>query len=294
MDKYLIINADDFGMCRSANIAVMDLLPKGCLTSSTIMAPCAWAFDACKFAKKNPDLAIGVHLTFTSEWGSYRWRPITAAESLCDDEGFMYHESDEFEDNAEIEDVEKEIMAQVNFLKNLGLNPSHLDNHMGSLYGIETGRFELLSTVLDAAGELGLPFRMPSKFTEEQMNNTMLDINIDVDIVKSMFGNIVSYADGLGVAMPDYLMPNEWTGPQNDSYENFKEYMYELYKAMPNGITETYVHPALESDELKSITGAWYRRVWEYKLMSDPMTKQHIEACGIKLINYRDLAEMRK
>ena len=28
--------------------------------------------------------------------------------------------------------------------------------------------------------------------------------------------------------------------------------------------------------------------------MSDPATKQHIEAHGIKLINYRDLAAMRK
>ena len=40
MDKYLIINADDFGMCRAANLAVMDLLKSGSITSSTIMAPC--------------------------------------------------------------------------------------------------------------------------------------------------------------------------------------------------------------------------------------------------------------
>lgn len=39
MDKYLIINADDFGMCHSQNVAIMDLLLKGSITSSTIMAP---------------------------------------------------------------------------------------------------------------------------------------------------------------------------------------------------------------------------------------------------------------
>lgn len=39
MDKYLIINADDFGMCRAANLAVMDLLKSGSITSSTIMLP---------------------------------------------------------------------------------------------------------------------------------------------------------------------------------------------------------------------------------------------------------------
>ena len=91
----------------------------------------------------------------------------------------------------------------------------------------------------------------------------------------------------------DFLIPGEWNGPQNDSYENYKEYFYELYKTFPNGITETYIHPALECDELKSITGAWHRRVWEHRLFSDPQTLQHIKACGIQLINYRDLKKMK-
>ena len=79
-----------------------------------------------------------------------------------------------------------------------------------------------------------------------------------------------------------------------EKYENFKEYLYDLYASFPEGVTETYLHPSLETDDLKGTTGAWERRVWEYKIMSDPQTKQHIEAHGIKLINYRDLAEMRK
>ena len=78
MDRYLIINADDFGMCRGANLAVMDLLTdkNSALTSSTIMTPCAWAPEAIRFAAKNPQYAIGVHLTLTSEWGNYRWAPV--------------------------------------------------------------------------------------------------------------------------------------------------------------------------------------------------------------------------
>ena len=54
MDKYLIINADDFGMCHSANLAVADLFKSGGITSATIMAPCAWAYEAVNFAKANP------------------------------------------------------------------------------------------------------------------------------------------------------------------------------------------------------------------------------------------------
>ena len=296
MDKYLIINADDFGMCRAGNLAVFDLLKSGGITSSTIMAPCGWAPEACKFAKENPQFAIGVHLTLTSEWSNYRWAPVSASntESLRDEDGYMFKESDEVGKNVDIDEVEAEIRAQIERLKKLGLTPSHLDNHMGSLYGIETGRFELLNLVLDIAGEYGLPFRFPGTFTDDQLNNTMLDIKIDKNIIMGLFEKITAYAKSRGVITPDYLIPGEWTGPQKDSYENYREYIYELYKTFPEGVTETYIHPALECDELKGTSSVWERRVWEYKLFSDPKTKQHIESCGIKLINYRDLAEMRK
>ena len=296
MDKYLIINADDFGMCRAGNLAVFDLLKSGGITSSTIMAPCGWAPEACKFAKENPQFAIGVHLTLTSEWSNYRWAPVSASntDSLRDEDGYMFKESDEVEKNVDIDEVETEIRAQIERLKKLGLNPSHLDNHMGSLYGIETGRFELLNLVLDIAGEYGLPFRFPGTFTDDQLSNTMLDIKIDKNVIMGIFDKITAYAKSRGVITPDYLIPGEWTGPQKDSYDNYREYIYELYKTFPEGVTETYIHPALECDELKGTSSVWERRVWEYKLFSDPKTKQHIESCGIKLINYRDLAEMRK
>lgn len=297
-DRYLIINADDFGMCSASVAAVTDLFmnEKSALTSSTVMMPCGWALAACRFAQKNPQFAIGTHLTFTSEWGRYRWAPVNTEKtaSLRDEEGFMWHESDQVEKNADLSEVEGEIRAQIEMSKRLGLNPSHIDNHMGSLYGIETGRFELLQLTLDIAGEYGLPFRFPSNFAEEQMDNTMLDIKIDHDMIKALFSQLVAYADSRGVALPDYLIPNEWEGKSFDSYEQWREYIYELYKSFPNGVTETYMHPSLETDELKSITGCWERRVWEYRLLSDPATRQHIEANGIKLINYRDLAEMKK
>ena len=295
MDKYVIINADDFGMCHSANLGVFDLFEKGGITSATIMTPCCWAKEAGVWAAKHPEYAVGVHLTFTSEWGNYRWSPIAQGDtsSLRDKEGFMYYESDEFEANADLEQIEKEIRAQVERFRSFGVEPSHLDNHMGSLYGIESGRFEVLNLTLDMAGEYGLPFRFPGTFVPEMFKNATLDVKIDVELIGTIFDKVLQYARAKGVAMPDFLIPGEWNGPQNDSYENFKEYIYELYRSFPNGVTETYIHPALESEELKGISGAWHRRVWEHKLFSDPQTLQHIKACGIELINYRDLAKMK-
>lgn len=295
MDKYLIINADDFGMCHAQNLAIEDLLKKGSITSSTIMACCPWAREAVEFSKENPQFAIGVHLTTTAEWKNYRWAPVNTENtaSLRDEEGYMYHEGIDFAKNADIEQVKGEIEAQIEKLKTLGLNPSHLDNHMGTLYGIDNGRFELLTSVIEIAGKYGLPFRVPTKFTDAQFGNEMLDIKIPKEMVTELFSQFEEFGKINKVAMLDYLMPGDWAGPQKDSYENYREYIYELYRTFDEGVTETYIHPALESDELKAITGAWERRVWEYKLFSDPKTKQHIESLGIKLINYRDLKSMR-
>ena len=293
MDKYLIINADDCGMCHAHNAATFDLLKKGAITSSTIMACCPWAFEAVKFAKANPQFAIGVHLTNTSEWQTYRWPPLTKADSLTDDEGFMFHGCNEFVEKADVNDVRAELIAQIGRLRGMGLDPSHVDNHMGSIYGIHNGRFELLKLAIEIAAEYGLPFRFPTKFSQAQYKNGMFGIQIPMEQISPVIAQFTDYAKQLGVAMPDYLIPGDWNGPQSESFDNYREYIYELYRTFEPGVTETYIHPACESDELKAIFERWQYRVWEYRLFSDPKTRQHIDSLGIRLINYRDLKRMR-
>ncbi len=293
--RYLIINADDFGMCRAANKAVGELLACGGITSSTIMMPCGWAPEAVKIANASPDYAVGVHLTFTSEWSNYRWGPVGTRPnaSLRDKDGYFFHECKDFEEEADLDEVRDEIVAQIEKAKTLGLNPSHIDNHMGSLYGIEGGRLELLNTVFDVAAEYKLPFRFPANMLDGQIECDAFEIAIDPSVVKAMLGRCVEYACENGVAIPDYLIEHDWDGPQSESYENFREFMLSNIESFPNGVTETYIHPSVECDELKGTSSVWHRRVWEYELFKDSATRQHIESCGIKLINYRDLAKMK-
>ena len=122
----------------------------------------------------------------------------------------------------------------------------------------------------------------------------MLDIKIPKELVMGMFAQLAQFTAQLRVATPDYLMPGDWAGPQKDSFENYREYIYELYRSFPDdAVTETYIHPALGHDELKGITGNWRRRVWEYELFKDPKTHAFFDSIGVKKINYRDLKAMR-
>jgi len=68
-DKLLIINGDDAGMCHAANVATIDSLERGLMTSATIMVPCPWFLEIAHYAKANPDKDFGVHLR--RSWGTY-------------------------------------------------------------------------------------------------------------------------------------------------------------------------------------------------------------------------------
>ena len=71
-DKLLIINGDDTGMCHAANVAVIDSLERGLMTSATIMVPCPWFTEIARYAKLHPEKDFGIHLCHTSEWEVYR------------------------------------------------------------------------------------------------------------------------------------------------------------------------------------------------------------------------------
>ncbi len=289
MAKYLIVNADDYGMCTAANEAVKELFLGGWLKSSTIMLPCPTALEAVEFAKAHPEYAIGVHITLTSEWGKYRWKPLTDGKSLLDEEGFMWHESDQVEKNAKYGEIEAEVRAQIDYAHQLGMRPSHIDNHMGSLYGHYTGRLSLGKMALRICGDYGYAYRIFTKHDKRICpNGTPYAVYAAMTLLTNAWGK------KYGVIMPDYLLFPDWNDDMRVSYEVYRDTILKIWTDLPDGVTETFIHPSIENDELKSITGRWQDRVWEYELMKDPYTHKYLKDHGIELISYRELIEMKK
>lgn len=290
MSKYLIVNADDFGMCRSANEAVMDLFRDNKLFSSTVMMPCAFAEDAVKFSIDNPQYAIGVHLTMTSEWKKWRWKPLSDSPSLIDEEGYIWPESPDVQKHAKLSELEAEIRAQIDRAHALGMKPSHIDNHMGSLYGYQTGKFHILKMTLRVIGEYGYAFRLYTKTAKCTCPN-----GFPYPLYAASTVLTKRWSKKYGVIVPDYLIFPEWTKDLRDNgFEHYRDEILKVWTNIPDGVTETFVHPALESDEIKGISNVWRDRVWEHRLMKDPYTHEYLANHGIKMINFRDLVEMRK
>ena len=288
MAKYLIVNADDCGMCHAANAAVMELFEGGFLKSSTIMMPCPAAKEAAAFAASHPEYAIGIHTTLTNEWATHRWKPLTDGKTLVNAEGYMWRRSVEVEKNASYADIEREVRAQIELAHSLGMKPSHVDNHMGTLYGHYTGRLGLGKLALRLCGEYGYSYRFFTKYDKRIA---------PADIPRWLYRGITLLTRLWGrrykVLMQDYLLFPDWTDDLRESYEHYRKTILKIWTDIPDGITETFVHPALETEELKSIVGPWRDRVWEYRLMKDPYTHRYLEEHGVTLISYRDLERIK-
>jgi chitin disaccharide deacetylase len=131
----LLIRLDDIGMCHSVNMAAEKLAKTGIPFSASVQFACPWYQEAVTILKKYPNVSIGVHLTLTSEWRGYRWGPITgrtAVPSLVDSIGYFYQSTTAFDNSGyKLDEVEKELSAQIERALASGLPISYIDPHMG-------------------------------------------------------------------------------------------------------------------------------------------------------------------
>jgi chitin disaccharide deacetylase len=134
-DRVVIVHQDDVGMCHGANVAFAELAGRGFVTCGSVMVPCPWFRELAEIAVSRPELDIGVHLTLTSEWRQYRWRPLTGsgrASGLADPDGFMWTSVKLLRRHAVPEAVEAELRAQIEAALAAGIDVTHFDPHMGA------------------------------------------------------------------------------------------------------------------------------------------------------------------
>ena len=81
-DKLLIIHADDLGLSNSVNQASFEALNKKYVNSASVMIPPPNTNEVADYFKENPDIDLGLHLTFTSEWKNYKWHGISQNDSI--------------------------------------------------------------------------------------------------------------------------------------------------------------------------------------------------------------------
>ncbi|MHB1891233.1 MAG: polysaccharide deacetylase family protein, partial [Acidimicrobiales bacterium] len=261
--KLLVVNCDDLGLCHSANVAVYDALRNGFATSASLMVPCPWARDAAASYRGDD---VGVHLTLNAEFDLYRWGPITHAPSLLDGDGGFPRTVADVWDHADLDEVRRECRAQIERAILWGFDVSHLDAHMGTVQI----KSEFFDVYLDMAVEFELPMRLSGAGTEW--------------LIGFPFRRLASEA---GVVFPDELVFVPAVGS--------RDALVDAIPKLEPGVTEIYLHPAVESAELAAMAPDWEARVDDHRLLVDDQTVVHaLEEAGIALVGYRELRDLMR
>jgi len=279
VDRYLILNCDDFGQSEAANKAIIHLLEEKKVSSATIMPPASAFEEAAAWCRKRQAANIGLHLTLTSEYAALPWSSLTGDASLQDADGRMPATIEAFERLSSPKAVVREIRAQFEAVKQAGIKISHADNHMGSLYGLATGR-SYLPHVLWQCSRRRLPFRL---FRWIDPRDKFL---ASIPGAEQALRKVVTLADTLGVPIPDYLLSHPYGVEEGETYESFKQMMLAKVYDLPEGISETYIHPAAEDARLSGLVPSWDKRVWEYKLMQGDDYAYALRDAGVTLTTY--------
>lgn len=263
-DRLLIINCDDLGLSHASNEGCFSAMRTGIATSASLMVPCSWARAAVVEAAATDD--IGVHLTLNSEYDHYRWGPITHAPSLLDGNGGFPRTVDDAWDHADLDEVRRECRAQIERADLWGLDATHLDSHMGTLQL----RPEFFDIYLDMAIEFRLPLRMAGHSAEHTAGFPFRHLAADEGVV---FPDSFVYVGGVGS----------------------REAVEKVADSLRPGVTEIYIHPAIDTPELRAINGNWTARVDDLDLVSaDSALASALAEHDVRLIGWRELRELMR
>ncbi len=266
--KLLIVHGDDLAVAHAVDLATFKGLDEKALSSASVMVPCPWLPEVVAYAKDHPDADIGIHLTLTSEWKCYRWGSVAPRDqvpSLFAADGYLWPDAPLVGKHASPEDVEREIRAQIERALKLGIKPTHLDNHMGSVFTNPA----LFAVFVKVAREYGLPFlavRIPNAPPQMLAQLTNRDIVLD---------SVIMAHEG--------VRRGEW-----------KDFYAGLVRTIKPGLTELIVHLGYDDAELRAITeahpgwdAAWRQR--DFDVVTSPQFKKLLEENHVTVVRWRDL-----
>ncbi len=258
----LLIRGDDMGFSHACNVACIESYQNGIMRSVELMPVCPWFPEAVKLLKENPGLDVGIHLALTAEWSTLKWRPLTCAPSIVDEDGFffpMVWQQENFPPNTSIQksdwninEIEKELCAQIELALRHIPWASHMGGHMGFA-------------------------------------------SLDPDIAEIMDKLRQEY--GLQTGNEKLQRFPGW-----GDAETLEERIDIFCKNIQNLSPGTYLfvdHPALNTPEMQAIGHVGYEdvaidREWVTRVFTSEKVKKAIEQKGVELIGYKDLRNIDK
>lgn len=273
--RKLVITADDFGFDSATNQTILSLLAGGQVTATTVMAvsPAAQvgATELGAFSQ-----GLGLHFVLNSDDGREPWVPASAQMQQV----FAQYPSSPATSEQEVTPtlVAAELEAQYQLLRALDLDPRRLDSHSGTLYGLNGQPF--IAQALQFCAQHGLGFRLP--------RSLRMYFGEDVpEPLRQLHAQAVAAADQLGVPLPEEMATSQTPSAKIPDYESLRDEYLALLPQFPDGTSELFLHPSADTDWARQRFGrAWQKRVWELRLLQDPVWWEAVAESGIELTSY--------
>jgi predicted glycoside hydrolase/deacetylase ChbG (UPF0249 family) len=280
-DIVAIVHADDVGMCRGANAAFAELSLTGVVNCGAVMVPCPWFNDAAAMAAGGPDLDLGVHLTLTSEWKTYRWGPISTtrkSSGLIDDEGFFWHRVPMLAAAVVPDAAEAEMRAQIDRALSAGIDITHIDSHMGAA---------MLPQLVDIYVRLGREYRLPVLLPRQFAGlAAVLEVG---NAPPAMYADLVSGIEADGWPLVDHfaMTPGVASGDSDRAYRD-------LIAGLQPGLTFLALHPNVPGDIEHIVPARAHFRTDEYRLLKNPEFRDFIAGKGVRTIGFRPMRDLMR
>lgn len=275
MTRRLVITADDFGIDPGTNAAIVDLMSDGLVSATTLMPVAPAAADAVARLRHAGLPAPRLHMTLSSEQRLPAFRPLASdVPSLVDDDGAFPFDAAVAERRASVPDVARELLAQLDWMHSLGLRPTALDSHAGTLYGLH-GR-SLAQTALEFCAHHQLSFRLPRTLGRA--------LGLAVRGLRAAHRAAVTRADALGVRLPEMLVSSWLPGAMVRSYPQLRAEVIFQLRRLPAGTSELIVHPAPLSARSWLTAGDARKRWWELRLLRDPAFHRALRRSDITVV----------
>lgn len=139
MKRWLVVNADDFGLSTGVNEGIIRAHRHGIVTSTSLMVRQPAAAEAAALARANPSLGVGLHVD-VGEWryDGADWVPVYARVDFDD-----------------VDEIARELDAQLRLFEDfMRARPTHLDSHQHV-----HRREPLRGLLLERADRLSVPVR---------------------------------------------------------------------------------------------------------------------------------------
>jgi predicted glycoside hydrolase/deacetylase ChbG (UPF0249 family) len=211
-------------------------------------------------------LAVGVHLTLTSEYRGYRWRGLTCGPSLHDEEGFLPPTSTAALERLDAEDARTECRAQIETALSWGVDVTHLDAHMN----VVLQRSDLYEVYLDLAEAFRLPLRMMSR----------------------------QHTGGPGFQARERVLARGLLFNEHSVYpwpRRTRDVFFEAIPKLPPGVSEIFAHPVLDGEELRAYdTANAAIRVHDAACLTDATVANLLDQHRIRRISFRELRDLQR